>query len=90
MNIAQGLHGAKVLNEFRNGEAQINVPELEALGSSAYESVQQFMSLLFINNVTEYATASLIMYHKLVTKETRPVQCPYNKVKKHSDRSTYI
>lgn len=82
--IVRGLRGAKVLNEYINIEAETAVPRLEALGSSALETMNHFISLLYINNIPQLqpmgtihivlrtCTASLIMHHQLVTTELGP------------------
>jgi hypothetical protein len=79
--IVRGLHGAKALNGYHDVQADIKVPRLKCLGTHTSDAVLELMSKVFVVSVPAFmmhghlyivlrtCTASLIMYHQMVTQE---------------------
>jgi hypothetical protein len=79
--ILRGLRGGKALCKFKDIDADIKVPRLECLGAHTADAVRDLIREMFVVSVIAFlpagslhvvlrtCAASLIMYHRSVTKE---------------------
>ena len=99
--IARGLCDGKALGGFMDVDADIKVPRLECLGVHTEVAIQELMKQLFVVSVPSFlprgslhvvlrtCTASLTMYHRMVTQELRSANAVATKLR-NSARSALI